>query len=149
MSIHRWPFYPGSGAGDETGSDAGLGATLNIPIEFGTSRRTYFDTFTAKLETFAKRIRPQLVLISAGFDSHRLDPIGSLGLETEDFSDLTDIVLRVAEEYAQGRVVSVLEGGYNTEILPHCVELHLQHLLNATVPRSAGSIGATTWSLET
>src|SRR5262249_49153417 len=91
FSIHRWPFYPGTGDRDEAGAGAGLGSTLNVPVEFGTSRSDYLSQFRAKLETFADKIRPQLILISAGFDSHREDPIGSLELEIEDFESLTQI----------------------------------------------------------
>ena len=74
-------------------------------------------------------MQPQLVLLSAGFDAHREDPIGSLGLEIEDFQALTTMVLDVAVVHAAGRVVSVLEGGYNTSILAGCVETHLRELL--------------------
>ena len=83
-SIHRYPFYPGTGAADEIGGGAGRGATRNVPIEFGTSRADYLRQFRESVEEFAARIRPQLVLISAGFDAHRDDPIGSLGLESEE-----------------------------------------------------------------
>ena len=110
FSIHRWPFYPGTGLAGETGSGAGLGTTLNRPIEFGTSRKAYLDAFRSGLETLAARMRPQLVLVSAGFDSHRDDPIGSLGLEVEDFAELTASVVDIANEFAGGRLVSVLEG---------------------------------------
>lgn len=129
FSIHRYPFYPGTGSEQETGAGDGLGTTWNIPVEMGTSRATYHGRFRADLEKFAKRIRPELVLISAGFDSHRQDPIGSLGLEVEDFDTLTERVLEVANSYAEGRVVSVLEGGYNTAILAECVDVHLQALM--------------------
>jgi acetoin utilization deacetylase AcuC-like enzyme len=129
LSIHRWPFYPGTGAADETGSGDGLGATVNLPTTFGTPRSTYRDAFTNALEKLAAQMRPQLLLISAGFDSHRADPIGSLGLEIEDFAELTRIVRDVANVHAQGRVVSVLEGGYNPLVLAQCVEAHLQGLL--------------------
>ena len=129
FSIHRWPFYPGTGAADETGTGDGLGATRNLPITFGTPRAVYRELFRNELEQFAARIRPQLVLISAGFDSHREDPIGSLGLEVEDFAELTRNVLDVAAAHADGRVVSVLEGGYNPPVLAECVETHLQGLL--------------------
>lgn len=131
LSIHRWPFYPGTGKADETGAAAGLGWTRNIPVEFGTKREEYFSEFTRGLEQIAEKTKPELVLISAGFDAHRLDPIGSLGLETHDFQPLTDHVLDVAQAHAQGRVVSLLEGGYNTDVLPDCVELHLKRLLAA------------------
>jgi acetoin utilization deacetylase AcuC-like enzyme len=134
FSIHRWPFYPGTGAADETGYGAGLGATKNLPMAFGTPRREYLTHFSDELERFAARHKPQLVLVSAGFDSHAADPIGSLGLETEDFEALTRSVLNVAKDHAGGRVVSVLEGGYNPPVLAECVKLHLENLLD-----SAGS----------
>jgi len=129
LSIHRWPFYPGTGRADETGGGAALGTTMNLPIEMGISRKAYLDRFRGALEDFATRIKPQLVFISAGFDSHRQDPIGSLGLETEDFAALTQIVLDVADTFAGGKVVSVLEGGYNTDVLADAVELHLRVML--------------------
>ena len=137
LSIHRWPFYPGTGSRDETGAGDGLGTTLNLPIEFGTPRKQYLDQFADALTVFAKRIRPQLVIQSAGFDSHREDPIGSLGLESEDFVQLTRRVCEVAAEYAEGRLVSVLEGGYNPPVLAKCVELHLTELLRGQRPRDA------------
>ncbi|MEN1681972.1 MAG: histone deacetylase [Planctomycetota bacterium] len=128
FSAHRYPFYPGSGAGDETGAAAGLGATRNLPVRFGTSRDRYLAWFGRELTDFADKLRPQLVLLSAGFDAHRTDPVGSLGLETEDFGDLTRLVLDVADTHAGGRVVSLLEGGYNPAALAECVELHLAEL---------------------
>jgi len=129
FSIHRWPFYPGSGAANEMGTGAGLGATRNLPIEFGTPREVYGELFRRELEDFAAHIKPQLVLVSSGFDSHREDPIGSLGLEVEDFADLTKYVIDVAHVYAGGRVVSLLEGGYHPVRLAECVATHLEELL--------------------
>ncbi len=129
FSIHRWPFYPGTGRANETGTGPGLGATMNLPIEFGIARRDYLDHFRGGLERFASHIKPQLVLISAGFDSHRRDPIGSLGLESEDFEALSAIVLGIADAFADGKVVSVLEGGYNPQALAESVETHLTELL--------------------
>ena len=89
----------------------------------------YLAAFRENLEKFAERIKPQLVFFSAGFDAHRLDPVGDLGLETEDFLPLTSLVLDVADTYAGGKVVSVLEGGYDPAILSDCVELHLAEML--------------------
>jgi acetoin utilization deacetylase AcuC-like enzyme len=129
FSIHRWPFYPGTGAADESGTGDGLGATRNLPVTFGTPRAAYLDQFRRELENFAARVRPQLVLISAGFDSHREDPIGSLGLEVEDFAGLTKMVADVAAVHSAGRIVSLLEGGYNPPILAECVEYHLRVML--------------------
>lgn len=125
LSIHRFPFYPGTGLARETGSGKGQGLTLNIPLPFGISRTEYRAAFRSGLEVMADRTRPQLVLISAGFDAHAEDPVGSLGLDTEDFEDLTRRIVDVAETHADGRIVSVLEGGYNLSRLAGCVEAHL------------------------
>jgi acetoin utilization deacetylase AcuC-like enzyme len=129
LSIHRWPFYPGTGDRDETGGGRGLGFTLNLPIEYSTPRKDYLSIFADNLEKFAAKINPQLVLLSAGFDSHRLDPVGNLGLETEDFIPLTNLVLDVADTYAGGKCVSVLEGGYDPKVLADCIEVHLAEML--------------------
>ena len=129
LSIHRWPFYPGTGDTDETGGGPGLGTTLNLPIAFGTSRDDYLARFRNSLEKFAARIKPRLVLLSAGFDAHRLDPVGNLGLETEDFIPLTNLVLDVADAYADGKMVSLLEGGYDPEVMADCVEIHLAEMV--------------------
>lgn len=131
LSIHRYPFYPGSGAEEETGRGRGLGTTVNVPIEFGTPRKTYFEKFRAGLERIAARVKPQLVLVSAGFDAHRDDPIGSLELETDDFVELTNLVRSTAEAHAAGRMVCVLEGGYHLTALADSVAAHLRTLLEA------------------
>jgi len=128
FSAHRFPFYPGSGDTDETGTGAGLGAIFNLPVAYGTERNEYQKAFAAMLEDAAKRSRPDLVLISAGFDAHWEDPVGDLGLETEDFRDLTRTVAAVADQYCQGRIVSLLEGGYNVERLSESVEIHAEAL---------------------
>lgn len=129
LSMHRFPFYPGTGQWDETGRGRGLGTTRNLPIEFGQSRQYILRHFATELEHFAAKLKPELVLLSAGFDAHREDPVGSLGLETEDYETLTDAVLDIADAYAGGRIVSVLEGGYNTSRLAGCVEVHLERML--------------------
>jgi acetoin utilization deacetylase AcuC-like enzyme len=131
FSIHRYGggFYPGTGAADETGSGRGLGHTLNAPIRFGTPRPDYRAAFSRALEKTAAVSRPELVLLSAGFDAHALDPIGSLSLEVEDFAWLTRQVLDVARTHAGGRLVSCLEGGYNLEVLAESVQAHLEGLL--------------------
>ena len=128
LSLHRWPFYPGTGAAEETGTGRGLGLTKNLPLEFGISRKSIFEKFERALDDLLKRFQPQLVLISAGFDAHREDPIGSLGLETEDYATLTDLIIKRAAGPAEGRIVSLLEGGYNLDFLPLCVGQHLEAL---------------------
>lgn len=128
FSIHRWPFYPGTGDVDEIGAGKGLGTTVNIPVKFGTPRKEFLSRFTTTLETFATKMRPELVLISAGFDAHRLDPIGSLELETEDYIELSRVVIEIAKKHCGGKIVSVLEGGYHPAALADCIAVHLKEL---------------------
>jgi acetoin utilization deacetylase AcuC-like enzyme len=130
-SIHRYGggFYPGTGSDRETGRGKGLGHVINVPVRYGTSQKDYHALFTCALDRAADQIRPELVLVSAGFDAHTRDPIGSLGLETEDFQDLTRQVLEVAKTHAGGRLVSCLEGGYHLEALAESVQAHLEELL--------------------
>jgi acetoin utilization deacetylase AcuC-like enzyme len=128
FSVHRSPFYPGTGAASETGHGRGLGTKFNLPLRFGVSRREFLERFQTVLEQAASKCKPQLVLLSAGFDAHAADPVGSLGLETEDFAPLTQLVVQVAEQYCQGRIVSLLEGGYNVRKLAECVECHMEAL---------------------
>ena len=131
LSIHRFGhgFYPGSGAADETGTGAGLGYTTNVPVRFGISRPDYRALFRNAIEKAADKIKPELVILSAGFDAHRRDPIGSLGLESEDFADMTRTLLAVTDTHARGRLVSCLEGGYHLEALAESVQAHLEELL--------------------
>jgi acetoin utilization deacetylase AcuC-like enzyme len=133
FSIHRYGngFYPGTGAENETGRGPGLGHIVNAPIRYGTRRNEYHARFTNTLEKAADKIKPELVLVSAGFDAHLRDPIGSLGLEVEDFAVLTRQVLVVAKTHAGGRLVSCLEGGYHLEALAESVQAHLEELLAA------------------
>jgi acetoin utilization deacetylase AcuC-like enzyme len=132
LSVHRYGrgFYPGTGAADETGRGRGLGHTINVPLRFGVSRRDYHDQFTRVLEKAADDIKPELVIVSAGFDAHVRDPVGSLGLEAEDFATVTRQVLEVARTHAHGRLVSCLEGGYHLDALAESVQAHLEELLN-------------------
>lgn len=131
LSIHRygWGFYPGTGNRDETGTGPGLGHTINIPVRFGTRRQDYLARFRNAIEDVADRVKPELVLLSAGFDAHAADPIGSLGLEAGDFAEMTRRLLDVARTHAHGRLVSCLEGGYNLQALAESVEAHLHELL--------------------
>jgi len=131
LSIHRYGggFYPGTGAADETGAGRGLGCTLNVPVRFGTSRKDYVAMFRNALEKAADLSKPELVLVSAGFDAHHEDPIGSLGLEVEDFGEMTRMVVEIAKTHAHDRVVSCLEGGYDLDALAQSVEAHLETFL--------------------
>jgi acetoin utilization deacetylase AcuC-like enzyme len=132
LSIHRYGhgFYPGTGAKRETGTGPGLGHTFNVPLPFGTSRKQFQSAFTASMDDAARASHPEVVLLSAGFDAHVLDPIGSLGLETEDYEWMTALVRDVANTHAGGRLISCLEGGYHLEALAESVGAHLSGLLN-------------------
>jgi acetoin utilization deacetylase AcuC-like enzyme len=134
LSIHRFGggFYPGTGAADESGTGRGLGHTLNVPLRFGTSRTDYRAALMNRLEQAATLAKPELVLLSAGFDAHALDPVGSLGLEVEDFIWMTQAVLDVARTHANGKLVSCLEGGYNVDMLAESVHAHLETLVKAS-----------------
>src|SRR5262249_56976480 len=104
-SIHRYGhgFYPGTGAVNETGRGRGLGHIINMPVRFGTSRKDYHGQFTNALEKAADKIKPELVLVSAGFDAHVRDPIGSLGLEGGAFARRTRQGPEVSRRGADGR----------------------------------------------
>lgn len=131
LSVHRHPFYPGTGLAGETGTGRGLGSTFNLPLPFGTPRKEFQSRFARILEDAATRCKPDLVLISAGFDAHAKDPIGSLGLETEDFAELTDVVSQVARTHCAGRLVSLLEGGYDLQALSESLEVHLDRMVRS------------------
>ena len=128
FSTHRYPFYPGSGHESETGTGSGLGKTLNIPMAADISRSDFLDQFQLGLDQAFVKCHPDLVMISAGFDAHYLDPVGSLGLETEDFGLMTEMVIDRARQYCAGRILSVLEGGYHPGALYQSIALHLQKL---------------------
>lgn len=132
-SVHRFPFYPGTGTRDETGSGGGLGTKFNLPLALGVSRAEFRERYQTMLQDVCLRCRPELVVLSAGFDAHAADPVGSLGLETEDFEPLTKLVVQAAVQHCGGRVVSLLEGGYNIEKLAESVECHMSALI-ADVP---------------
>ncbi len=113
FSTHQSPWYPGTGPAEETGEGAGKGTTLNCPLPAGSGRTEIFECFERKLIPAMGKFRPELVLISAGFDSRAGDPLGQFKLTDADFADLTGIVRGIAEKSAQGRVVSMVEGGYS------------------------------------
>ncbi|MCC9609700.1 histone deacetylase [Blastopirellula sp. JC732] len=129
FSAHRYPFYPGTGDSMEIGQSAGLGYTRNLPLKFGISRRDFITKFAQAMEEFTAKVKPQLIILSAGFDAHAADPVGNLGLESEDYEELSQIVLGAADAYSDGKLVSLLEGGYNPEKLAESVEIHLRNLL--------------------
>jgi acetoin utilization deacetylase AcuC-like enzyme len=128
FSVHRHPFYPGTGRKDETGAGKGLGHTFNLPLPYGTKPTEFRDKFRLMLDDAAAKSKPELVLLSAGFDAHRTDPIGDLGLDDEDYVKLLADVRAVADSHCGGKLVSLLEGGYNLDALSRCVTAHVKGL---------------------
>jgi acetoin utilization deacetylase AcuC-like enzyme len=128
FSMHQYPWYPGTGARGETGIGRGAGYTMNIPLKALTPAIEQKRMFEAALEDIGARIEPDLIIISAGFDSHREDPLGQLMLEDPDYMSMTHSVLRWAEQVCEGRVVSCLEGGYNLSTLGETVRNHVREL---------------------
>lgn len=133
FSMHRHPFYPGSGLASETGTGDGLGYTVNLPIDVQRTGDEILSQFKQRLDRSAQAFKPELVLISAGFDAHHRDPIGGLRIDEEHFRNFLDVVLDIGDEYAGGKVVSMLEGGYNVDVLAECVADHVQGLLQRSV----------------
>jgi acetoin utilization deacetylase AcuC-like enzyme len=129
FSTHQWPLYPGTGRADEVGDGAGQGTTMNFPFPAGSGREEILGAVENSLLPAADRFRPDLVLISAGFDSRIGDPLGRFTLTDEDFADLTRRVMEMADRYAGGRVVSMLEGGYNLEGLASAASAHVDALM--------------------
>lgn len=129
FSTHEKGSYPGTGAAEETGEGSGEGSTLNCPIQPNSSSRfEVLNAFKGQLREQMKIFKPELVLISAGFDAHETDPLGHFNLTDQDFADLTKIVQEIANEYASGRLVSVLEGGYNLAALASASVAHVHAL---------------------
>jgi acetoin utilization deacetylase AcuC-like enzyme len=129
FSTHQWPWYPGTGRASETGEGEGKGTTLNCPLPAGSGRAEIFAAFEKQLVPAMKDFRPELVLISAGFDSRIGDPLGHFQLTDADFVDLTKLVRGIADQSANGRVVSLLEGGYNLSGLASASAAHVGALL--------------------
>ncbi|MBX2990789.1 MAG: histone deacetylase [Bacteroidetes bacterium] len=123
ISLHQYPFYPGTGARDENGIGEGKGFTLNIPLPAGTGEHRYLEAFTDEVVPALKKFSPELLIISAGFDAHKDDPLGGMRLTEKSFAGFTRLVKHVAP------VVSVLEGGYNLEALAASVESHIDAMM--------------------
>ena len=128
-STHQSPWYPGTGAASERGRGAGLGTTLNFPLPAGSGREEVLGAIGTKVAAAMEKFRPELVLISAGFDSRVGDPLGQFTLTDDDFAELTRAVRGIADAHAGGRVVSLLEGGYALSGLGSASAAHVGALL--------------------
>ena len=124
FSTHQYPWYPGTGAAGETGEGKGAGMTVNCPLPSGAGRAEVWQAFQEKLKPAAEEFHPDLVMISAGFDSRNGDPLGHFTLADRDFADLTRVLRDIAGKHANGRMVSVLEGGYNLYGLIKATQAH-------------------------
>ncbi len=122
ISFHQYPHYPGSGFYDRIGEGEGRGYTLNFPFSAGTGEDTYIAAFAQVIMPLMEKFEPQLILVSAGYDSHHLDPLASLGLETGSYLKIMYLISCMSQKFCKGKMGILLEGGYNTEILGDCVK---------------------------
>ncbi len=132
FSTHQSPWYPGTGARGETGAGAGTGTTINCPLPAGSGEADILGAFHELLIPAAAAFHPDLILLSAGFDSRIGDPLGQFLLTDDDFRQLTLLMLELADEHCDGRLMSVLEGGYSLDGLARATEAHVKAL--ASVP---------------
>ncbi len=137
-SLHEYPHYPGTGSATERGIGAGEGATLNCPMPSRSGEREWLEAIDRKVLPELERFQPQFVLVSAGFDAHRRDPLSSTELTEASFTAMSLRVLELAARCAGGRLVSVLEGGYDLEALARSVEAHVTELAAAPTEQVRG-----------
>lgn len=127
-SIHRFPFYPGTGAANERGIGRGEGTTLNVPMDAGARDQDWLKEFELHVPAAIENFRPDAILVSAGFDAHRNDPLGGMRLSSDAYRKMTRTIVDLAEKHCEGRVLSLLEGGYDPEGLAESVQTHLEAL---------------------
>ena len=125
ISTHQYPYYPGSGTNDEKGKHNNI---LNIPLPAGTTSEEYLNAYEFVLKKI-KEFKPEFILLSAGFDAHKDDPLAQLQLESKDFYSITKRTLELSKQYCDGKVVSILEGGYDLQALQESTEMHVKALL--------------------
>lgn len=121
ISTHQSPYYPGTGAVDEVGVSAGAGYTVNVPLPAGCADAEYLQVFKEIVIPAASQFQPQWILVSAGFDAHRRDPLGGMGVTEEGFAAMARMLLRLAGRYADGKIAFLLEGGYDLAALGNSV----------------------------
>ena len=127
-SIHRYPFYPGTGAADEIGVGAGRGFTRNIPMSAGLGDAAYLRAMEDQVIAMIDDYRPSAILLSSGFDAHRRDPLGGMRVTEAAYGEMTRRIVEAAARHASGRVLSLLEGGYDMEGLAASVAEHVNAL---------------------
>jgi len=138
-SLHQWPLYPGSGQEEDQGSGSGRGFTVNVPLAAGTDDASYLKAFDQRVAPAIDRYRPDLLLISAGFDAHFADPLASLQLTEMGFAALARRAIDLADAHANGRIVALLEGGYDPPALGRSVATVLEQLDERTADEQAAA----------
>jgi len=133
VSVHRYPAFPGTGGADETGEGEGERATRNVPLAAGADDEIFCTAFESALEEMCGRMRPAAILLSAGFDAHREDPLGGMSLTEGGFGRLTAAAVREAERWSEGRLLSFLEGGFRLDALAKSARIHVEELANSSV----------------
>lgn len=128
ISTHQYPYYPGTGSAAESGTGRGRGATLNCPMPAGAGDAAYERAFMEQILPALDLFRPEAIILSAGFDAHRDDPLADIALTTGCFRWMTERVMECADRDANGRILSVLEGGYDLRRLGECVVTHVAAL---------------------
>jgi acetoin utilization deacetylase AcuC-like enzyme len=141
MSTHQWPLYPGTGLASETGSGPGEGFTVNLPLPGGCGDAEYAAAFSELLLPIAEEYRPELVLVSAGFDAHRDDPLAGMRVSEDGFAALCGAVKAVADRHCPGKLVLTLEGGYDLRALAKSVRNCVEVLAGAAPPPLRGDEG--------
>jgi acetoin utilization deacetylase AcuC-like enzyme len=129
FSVHRYPFYPGTGSLSKKGEGQGLNLNLNSPLPGGSTNEDYLEIFETQLKPAAVSFSPDFVLISAGFDAHREDPLGGMAVTEDGFARMTQMVKEIAQQCCESRLVSILEGGYHLQALAASVEAHIRVLM--------------------
>ncbi|MEX2159026.1 MAG: histone deacetylase [Dehalococcoidia bacterium] len=142
VSTHQYPFYPGTGPAEETGAGTGAGANVNIPLQAGCGDREYALAFEQVVEPVVARYRPQIVLVSCGFDAHYADPLAGMALSVDGYGDMAERILALAEELCDGKLVYFLEGGYDFTAVSWGVRRVLETLLSEPqTPDPLGPLG--------
>jgi acetoin utilization deacetylase AcuC-like enzyme len=138
-SLHQYPFYPGTGSDGERGRGEGEGFTVNVPLAAGAGDEEFLAAISHMLEDHAVPFAPHLVMVSAGFDAHTRDPLGGLNVSTKAYAEATRRVCAFAAATCKGRVVSILEGGYDLDALSEAVSVHVQELQDAAIRMREGA----------
>ena len=125
ISSHQYPYYPGSGAANEKGNKDNV---LNVPLNAGTQPHEFLNAYESIFKKL-KAFKPEFILLSAGFDAHKDDPLAQINLESKDYYTLTKRILTLAKELCGGKVVSILEGGYDINALRESVDYHIKSLM--------------------